>query len=134
MADFCSALYCAYAPAETFSPSTAGDIRFTARTVDEGEEAYYLVRLTHLRQPPLWKPPIPLDRSAGDRLELSTLSLEGEPGAWTLWINPYYQREIEISCGHIILNGAEVVGRGRHLQDEVPRSRPALPPYPSDAA
>lgn len=58
----------------------------------------------------------------GDRLELSVIELEHEPDGWRVWLNPWYIEEIEFRCDRITLDGAEVVGSGRWLQDDLPRA------------
>jgi len=132
--DFCIALYCAYTRFDALAPDVAGTITFTARVLDTDREDYYRVQCTGVRdysvrsdsQHSRWAPE--------DRLELSVVELEGAPGSWRVSFNPFYTHEIEFRCRQLRVNGAEVVGRGKHLQDELPGRAPKVPPYSPGAA
>ena len=133
IANFCAALYCAETRWEAFATAPTGRIVFTARTLDTGQENYYRVEFDNVRDYSCqnetsrgWEP--------GDRLELSIVELEGEPGAWRVWFNPWYLHEIQFWCTRIRVNGAEVVGRGKHVQDWLPDRVPDVPPYTPGAA
>ncbi len=132
--DFCIALYCTYTQFDALSPDAAGTIAFTARMVETGREVNCRVQCTGVHgfefrsevPDPKWGPQ--------DQLELSVVELEGAPGSWRIWFNPFYLHEIEFRCGQLSVNGAEVVGRGKHLQDGLP-ARPAdVPPSSPGAA
>jgi hypothetical protein len=132
--DFCIALYCAYTRFDAVAPDAAGNVSFTARTLDAGQDDFFRVECSGVRDFQVrsqtriqaWQPQ--------DKLELSVVELEGAPGSWRVWFNPFYSHEIEFRCRRILVNGAEVVGRGRHLQDELPTRSPKVPPYPPGAA
>ena len=132
--DFCIALYCAYTRFDSLAPSEAGRITFTAQALDTDREEYFRVDCAGVRdfefhsevKDPRWGPE--------DRLELSVVELEGAPGAWRVWFNPFYLHEIQFRCRQLRVNGAEVVGRGRHLQDGLPTRAAKVPPYSPGAA
>jgi hypothetical protein len=132
--DFCIALYCAYTRYDAVAPDAAGTISFTARALDADREDYYRVQCIGVRdysfrsesQDSKWGPE--------DRLELSVVELEGAPGNWRVWFNPFYTHQIEFRCRQLRVNGAEVVGRGKHLQDELPDRAANVPPYSPGAA
>ena len=132
--DFCIALYCSFTRFDALAPDAAGTITFTARALDGDREDYYRVQcigvkdFSHRRElkEPEW--------TAEDRLELSAVELEGAPGSWRVWFNPFYLHEIEFRCRQLRVNGAEVVGRGKHLQDELPARTANVPPYSAGAA
>jgi hypothetical protein len=119
--DFCVALYCAYTRPDALNPDAAGRIAFTARV----GESSFRAEFEGVREYAHNKGGQPLEPQ--DQLELSVVELEGEPGAWRVWFNPWYVQEMEFRCSRILLNGAEVVGRGRHPQDDLPK-RPAEVP------
>jgi hypothetical protein len=132
--DFCGALYCARARPTALRPNAAGQIRFTARSTNGGRRAYYRAEFDAV-QVYRWRSTGPAPRwGRHDRVELSVIELTGEPGSWRVWFNPWYLHEMEFSCTRIRLNGAEVVGRGKHLQDELPLRAPLVPPYSPGAA
>lgn len=126
--DFCIALYCAYARHDALKPDADARIVFTARVLDGDCEDYVRVECVGVREYVFrteseWGP--------DDRLELSVVELEGQPGDWRVWFNPWYCHEIEFRCSRILVNGADVVGRGRHLQDALPHRSAVVPPYAS---
>lgn len=57
-----------------------------------------------------------------DRMELSIVGLERlAPGdVWRLYLHPCRSATLELSCARITCDGAEVLGVGRHYQDERP--------------
>jgi hypothetical protein len=132
--DFCIALYCAYTRFNAVAPDAAGNLTFTARTLDGDRDEFYRVEFTGVQDfsfrseapDPKWGPQ--------DKLELSAVELEGAPGSWRVWFNRFYQHEIEFRCRQLRVNGAEVVGRGKHLQDELPARAANVPPYSPGAA
>jgi hypothetical protein len=132
--DFCIALYCAYARFSSVAPDAAGRIAFTARTLDSDREEYYRVECAGVRDFAFRSEVKDATWGPQDALELSVVALEGAPGSWRVWLNPFYLHEIEFSCRQIHLNGAEVVGRGKHLQDELPTRAAKVPPYLPGAA
>jgi hypothetical protein len=129
--DFCSALYCGFVNDHELAP-TSGQIRFTARVMDGMSEEYYRVECDGVRDF-VRRSESPAPSEPDDRTELSVVELKGEPGKWCLWFNPFYRHEIEFGCDVIRINGSEVRGKGGRLQDELPASRPQLPPHPSRA-
>jgi hypothetical protein len=132
--DFCVALYCAHARLDALTPDAEGTIRFTARTLDGDHEEYWRVQCMQVQDFGTRSDAGATSWELEDRLELSAVELEGAPGNWRVWFNPFYLHEIEIRCRRLYLNGAEVVGRGRHLQDELPTRQAKVPPYSPGAA
>jgi hypothetical protein len=130
--DFCSALYCAFVNGQEFTPTATGQIRFTARVLDNGAEEYYRVECAGVRNF-VRKSELPGPTRPEDRTELSVVELEGEPNNWRVWFNPWYLEEIEFRCDTLRINGAEVRGKGHRLQDALPIGRPLIPPYQSRA-
>jgi hypothetical protein len=132
--DFCIALYCAYTRFDSLAPDAAGRITFTARTLDSDHEEYYRVECVSVRDFAYRSEVRDDNWGPEDRLELSVVELEGAPGSWRVWFNPFYLHEIEFRCRQLRLNGAEVVGGGKHLQDELPSRAAKVPPYSPGAA
>jgi len=132
--DFCIALYCSYTRFDALAPDAAGTITFTARALDEDREDYYRVQCTGVKDFSYRSESQNAEWTAADRLELSVVELEGAPGSWRVWFYPFYQHEIEFHCRQVRVNGAEVVGRGKHLQDELPTRVANVPPYSPGAA
>jgi len=130
--DFCIALYCAFARPDAFEPDDAQRIAFTARALDQGREDHFRAEFDQVREYSTRHEARPL--GTGDQLEISAIEVSGKPGSWRVWINPFYMHEIEFGCSRILLNGAEVTGSGRHLQDDLPRRVADVPPYPAGAA
>jgi hypothetical protein len=123
--ELCAALYCAYAPADAFTADETRRIAFTARVVDGGVEMYHRVEFEgvteltrHTERPDAGGGEVP--DAEGGPLELSVIEVEGHPGAWRVWLNPWYLDEIEFRCTGICLNGSAVEHRGRWLQDDLP--------------
>jgi len=121
---FCEAIYCGIAPKNAFErdPVTRR-IAFVAHVTDRGQTRAYHVVFEGVRD---------LDRNVSaatrrgrdDPLELSMIELEREVNGWRVWFNPWYVDEIEFRCDQIQLDGTDVIGSGRWLQDDLP-SRPA---------
>jgi len=132
--DFCIALYCAEARFDNLAPNAAGMIAFTARTLDGGQEEFYRVECHGVKEYSVESEANEARWSPEDRLELSAVELDGAPGSWRVWFNPFYVHRIEFRCRQLQVNGAEVVGRGHHLQDELPSRAAKVPPYPPGAA
>ena len=134
--DFCAAVYCALASHDAFPVVAQPRIAFTAQTTVRGVTREYGIEflgVSSLR----WAPPLPPGEApypAGDKIELSVIELTGRPGAWRVWSNPWYTREIELECATVRLNGADVTGQGRFFQDDLPKSEPVVPPFVPGAA
>ena len=45
-----------------------------------------------------------------DRLELSVVELEGAPGRWRLWFNPFYSHQIEFRRPPVALGSGPSIG------------------------
>ena len=131
--DFCIALYCGYTRPDALKPDATGRIAFTAHVVENDREDHFRAEFERVRE---YSDRTNSGHQLGpeDRLELSVVELEGEPGAWRVWFNPWYLHEIEFRCSRILLNGAQITGRGRHLQDELAKRSPVVPPYQAGAA
>ena len=127
MQDFCAAIYCALASGEVFPDEAEGTVVIAARSGDSAPQDLLLEFSGVQEYTRRTERPQPDPRRPDDRLEFSAVELEGEPGHWRVWFNPWYLEEIDFRCGSIRLNGLEVVGHGRWLQDELPASSPRLP-------
>jgi len=132
--DFCIALYCAYTRFDSMAPDPLGRIAFTTRTLDTDREEYCRVECAGVRDFAVRSESGDAAWGPEDRLELSVVEVEGAPGSWRVWFNPFYQHEIEFRCRQLRLNGADVVGRGKHIQDELPSRAAKVPPYSPGAA
>ena len=132
--DFCIALYCASTRFDTLAPDAVGTITFTARALDTDREDYYRVQCIGVRDFSVRSEAKGVRWAPDDRLELSVVELEGAPGSWRVWFNPFYLHQIEFWCRQLRVNGAEVVGRGKHLQDALPARAAVVPPYSPGAA
>lgn len=57
-----------------------------------------------------------------DQMELSIVGLErlAAGDVWRLYLHPCRSATLELSCTRITCDGAEVLGVGRHYQDERP--------------
>jgi hypothetical protein len=117
---FCEAVYCAFAPSDAFDQTADGRIAFSTEAMSAGmlsrHDLVFVDVHGFTRKPPVLEPVDP-----GDRLELSVVELEREPSGWRVWFNPWYITEIEFRCQQIFLDGAEVRGEGRWLQDDLPK-------------
>jgi hypothetical protein len=60
-----------------------------------------------------------------ERMELSIVGLErlAAGDVWRLYLHPCRSATLELSCTRITCNGAEVLGIGRHYQDDRPAGR-----------
>ena len=128
MQDFCAAIYCALADSEAVPDVAEGTVVIAARSGESSPRDLLLEFFRvqdYSRRTERPQPESP--RGPEDRVELSAVELEGEPGHWRVWLNPWYLEEIDFRCSSIRLNGLEVVGQGRWLQDELPTSSPRLP-------
>jgi hypothetical protein len=124
MREFCETVYCAMAAGDIFAPGSEGRLSCVATTTEHGRSTEHrvvfeavqgLTRRAHApRQPEL-----------GDRIEFSVVALERTSDGWRVWLNPWYVEEIEFRCTGIQLDGRDVIGEGRWLQDELP-SRSAV--------
>lgn len=128
--DFCAVVYCTQARGTAFAVGIGGRIDVVTRTVIDGSDEYYRVEFDDVAEFS-W-----VDDSGRTlvvdpdyRLEFSAIELERTTNGWRVWLNPWYHTVIEFRCARIQLNGAEVVGSGRWLQDELPRHRPSFPPF-----
>jgi hypothetical protein len=121
MREFCERLYCAYAPGDALAVGADGRIAFTARVTDHGRMSEHRAEFDGVRGFARRRD-APSEREPGDPLELSVIEIErDEPGAeWRVWLNPWYVEEVEFRCARITLDGLEVTGAGRWLQDELP--------------
>jgi len=131
--DFCIALYCAYTRPDTLKPNSQSRITFTARLLDADREDYFRAEFEGVREY-TYRSDSGHELGPDDTAELSMVELEGESGNWRVWLYPWCLHEIEFRCDRIRLNGAEVVGRGRHLQHWLPKRSPVVPPYSRGAA
>lgn len=133
---FCEALYCSCAAWEAFSDAPSGRIEFTAFTTDCGVHAFYRVQFVGVRDFRWRREGEPARASTpprdvpDDRLELSDIDLERDGDGWRFWCDPWYVHEVEFRCAAIYLNGAEVTGTGRWLQDGLPERPPVVPVFP----
>ena len=120
---FCETLYCAFAPLDALDvdPGTDG-IAFTATETSGGRATEYRVEFHGVRALTRKDLSDLAPREPGDRLELSAIELEREAEGWRVWLNPWYIEEIEFRCDRITLDGGEVIGSGRWLQDDLPRA------------
>ena len=60
-----------------------------------------------------------------ERMELSIVGLErlAAGDVWRLYLHPCRSATLELSCTSITCNGAEVLGVGRHYQDDRPAGK-----------
>ena len=122
---FCEAIYCAVAPLDAFDVEpTTRRIAFDARVTYQGKTKVHRVAFEGVHELTRKDPTDSGPRDPGDRIELSVVEVEREPGGWRVWFNPWYLEQIEFRCDRIQLDDAEVDGSGRWLQDDLP-SRPA---------
>jgi len=117
---FCEALYCGYTAADALTPDAAGRIEFVAEVTDGAVTAARRARFDGVRGLTR-RSERPRAPEPGDRLELSVIEVEREAAGWRVWLNPWYLEEIEFRCDAITLDGDEVAGTERWLQDELPR-------------
>ena len=127
--EFCAAVYCAIAPCDAIPRPPGERLIFDATTEDGNTPQRLRLEFEGLRDFSRRVDAGRVDRPCepGDLLELSVVEVEGRPGAWRVWFNPWYLTEIEFWCTGIRLNGLEVTGSGRWVQDDLPSSSPALP-------
>ena len=126
---FCEALYCAYTPRDAFEIGPDGRITFTASSTHDAATVTYQIEFAGVRDL-TWtdEGQNPEVRHEPDyRLELSVVEVEHKGEEWRVWFNPWYVHEVEFLCARIRINGAEVVGEGSWLQDDLPVERPAIP-------
>jgi hypothetical protein len=126
--DFCRAIYCALTTWNRLEIDSTGAINLTATVTDAGRITSLQVAFEGVTNVTRRSDRPGNEPNGIDQLEFSVVELEGEPGKWRFWSNPYYVHEIEFDCVEIRLNGNQVVGAGRWLQDELPGWRPALRP------
>ena len=119
MRGFCETLYCAYVPPDAFAIGSDGRIAFVARVTHAGQTAEHHVEFSGVRDF-VRRPDLAAGRQPGDEIELSVIEIVHGPSDWRVWLNPWYLEEVEFHCARILLDGAEVVGEGRWLQDELP--------------
>ena len=127
--DFCAIAYCAQAACDAIPPAPGNRLAFEARSTEGGVGQRLFLEFEGVhdfrRQSARPQPEAPCEPN--DLLELSVVELDGAPGRWRVWLNPWYLEEIEFWCARISLNGLEVSGEGRWLQDELPAHTPTLP-------
>jgi hypothetical protein len=104
---------------DAFTVSATGEIKFSARATDVGVQSVHSVEFIGVREF-VRNRAVPAQFGDGDALELSVVELEREAAGWRAWFNPWYIEEIEFHCERIFLDGFEVAGTGRWLQDELP--------------
>ena len=131
--DFCAAIYCGFTDVDAFKPRADGEIAFTAEVTNARRKAFYRVEFGGVSDYRFASGSKHELHSPEDRLELTVVEIDGHPGAWRAWFNPWSLYEYEFCAEWIRINGAEVVGTGRHLQDWLPPHRPAVPPYSAGA-
>jgi len=119
MRAFCERLYCAHVPPDAFTIGPDGRMAFVALATDSGQTTEHHVEFSAVHD--FVRPREVRARSEpGDRLELSVIEIEHGPSNWRVWLNPWYLEEVEFRCTRILLDGAEIIGEGRWLQDELP--------------
>ena len=121
---FCESLYCGVVPYNAFTVD-----QITRRMALEVQVTFRSQSTTHrvvfegVRDLVHKHPDNQTDSpNVDDRLELSVIEVEREPTAWRAWFHPWYVHEIEFRCDRMLLDNAEVVGSGRWVQDDLPRS------------
>jgi hypothetical protein len=115
----CETLYCAYVPSDAFAVGSDDRIAFVARVTEAGQTAEHHVEFNGVHDL-VRRHGLAAASEPGDQLELSVIETEHGPSDWRVWLNPWYLEEVEFRCARILLDGAEVVGEGRWLQDELP--------------
>jgi hypothetical protein len=131
--DFCIAVYCAYTTHQGLVPDGTGRIALTARTVHDDAEDRFEIEFVGVRDYAYTRDPGVSAVGPADLIELSVIELERAGPDWKVWFNPWYLHEFSFRCSRIRINGAEVVGSGRWLQDELPTRRANVPPYSTGA-
>ena len=121
---FCETLYCAFTAVDAFAMAPNGRMTLGAHTVEHGNSSLHQVEFIGVRGLRRERDRGVREAQPGDALELSVIELERESEGWRVWFNPWYVEEIEFHCDRIILDGVEVKGTGRWLQDDLPK-RPA---------
>ena len=66
-------------------------------------------------------------------VSVERLNLDGDV-QWRVWFNPWYQDELQLECERAIINGATLEGAGSFVQDGLPSSPVAVPPFAPPAA
>ena len=118
---FCEIIYCGYTRWNAFTlDEPSGRIEFDAVVTDRGGEKTYKVAFDGVRLLPDDSLHLREAQGPDDRLELSVIEIEREAAGWRLWFNPWYLHEIQFHCDRVHLDGVEVVGGGRWLQDDLP--------------
>ena len=118
---FCETIYCGITSADALEvDSKARRIAFDVVVTDNAESCTYHVEFRGVRSMTQNDWLNRRDPQPTDLIELSVIEVEREPDAWRVWLNPWYLHEIEFRCEAIHLNGAEVVGSGKWMQDELP--------------
>ena len=121
--EFCERIYCGVTGLDAFDVDPAtGRIAFGAQVTSGEQVAEHRVEFTAVRDITRRDPRDPAPGESGDRIELSVIEIERESDGWRLWFNPWYLEEIEFRCAAVRLDGEEVVGSGRWLQDDLPRA------------
>ncbi len=130
--DFCAAVYCAIARCDAIPQSpvdhlvveaTVAAMDVSQRLRMEFEGVHGFSRRSERQQP---EPPC----GPEDVFEFTAVELERTGSDWRVWINAWDLEEIEFRCAVVRLNGLEVEGEGRWLQDWLPeqpaQSLPAI--------
>lgn len=117
---FCEAVYCAFAPTDAFEQTADNRFVFSTEAISADTLSRHGLVFVDVRDFTR-KPPLPEPADPGDRVELSVIELEREPPGWRVWFNLWYITEIEFRCQQIFLDGAQVRGEGRWLQDDLPK-------------
>lgn len=118
---FCETIYCGIASADALElDRETRRIAFDAVVTDNGESRTYHVEFRGVSSMIKNDWSNRRDPEPTDLIELSVIEIEREPDAWRVWLNPWYLHVIEFRCEAIHLNGAEVVGNGRWMQDGLP--------------
>ncbi|HET6679790.1 MAG TPA: hypothetical protein VFG84_01205 [Gemmatimonadaceae bacterium] len=121
--EFCEALYCALTSVDAFSVAPDGSIAFVAHATSDGTRSRHSVHFSDVRHLSVQHSASTDLGAAEDRLELSVIEVERLPSGWRVWFNPWYLHEIEFQCNRISLDGADVSGTGKWLQDDIPSRR-----------
>lgn len=118
MRAFCETLYCAYAPSDALAVGIDDRIAFVGSATDAGGTSQHRVVFDAVRDL-TWHRETPTPNRPAGQIEFSVIELERELDGWRVWLNPWYVEEVEFRCTTITLDGAQVTGEGRWLQDDL---------------
>jgi hypothetical protein len=115
--EFCETVYCAYAAHDALTLGPDARIAFNASVTNGARTIPYRLAFDDVRSFTR-QPERPSDPE--DRIELTVIEVEREGGAWRVWLDLWGVQAVEFRCSRITLDGREVVGEGRWLQDWLP--------------